>query len=77
VKQVRIRADRTPVKERKSIVEHPFGTIKRAMEGVLSLQRKGEGERRVCAAISGLQHETGNQYLGGGKPVESLCSIKR
>jgi hypothetical protein len=32
VKQVRIRGERSIVKERKSIVEHPFGTIKRAME---------------------------------------------
>jgi transposase len=32
VKQIRIKASRSIVKERKSIVEHPFGTIKRTME---------------------------------------------
>jgi hypothetical protein len=32
VKQVRIKGDRSIVKERKSIVEHPFRTIKRAMD---------------------------------------------
>jgi hypothetical protein len=42
VKQVRIRADRTLVKERESIVEHPFGTIKRAMEGGIVFA-KGKG----------------------------------
>jgi hypothetical protein len=40
VKQVRIRADRTLVKERKSIVEHPFGTIKRAMDGGIVFARE-------------------------------------
>ena len=32
VRQVRIKADAAAVGERKSIVEHPFGTIKRAMD---------------------------------------------
>jgi hypothetical protein len=32
VKQVRIKGDWETVKERKSIVEHPFGTVKRAMD---------------------------------------------
>jgi hypothetical protein len=67
VNQVRIRADRSLEKERERIVEHPFGTIKRAMEGVLSLQREGEGGGRVCVAISCLQHETGNQREFDGK----------
>jgi hypothetical protein len=35
VKQVRIRADRLLEKERESIVEHPFGRIKRAMGGIV------------------------------------------
>jgi len=30
--QVRIKADKTLVRQRKSIVEHPFGTINRAMD---------------------------------------------
>jgi transposase len=32
VKQMRIKPDKTIIRERKSIAEHPFGTIKRAME---------------------------------------------
>jgi hypothetical protein len=32
VKQIRIKADPEKIKERKSIVEHPFGTIKRGMD---------------------------------------------
>jgi len=32
VKQIRIKGDKEIVKQRKSIVEHPFGTIKRAMD---------------------------------------------
>jgi transposase len=47
VKQVRIRGDRSIVKERKSIVEHPFGTIKRAMDAGYCLckgKKKASGE---------------------------------
>jgi transposase len=43
VKQVRIKGERSVVKERKSIVEHPFGTIKRAMEAGHCLC-KGKGK---------------------------------
>jgi len=32
VKQIRIKPDKTKIKQRKSIVEHPFGTIKRGMD---------------------------------------------
>ena len=32
VKQIRIKADKELVKQRKSIVEHPFGTLKRGMD---------------------------------------------
>jgi hypothetical protein len=45
VEQVRIRADRSLVKERKSIEEHPFGTIKRTMEGDI-IFAKGRGRWR-------------------------------
>jgi transposase len=43
VKQARIKGDRSIVKERKSIVEHPYGTIKRAMEAGYCLC-KGKGK---------------------------------
>jgi hypothetical protein len=32
VKQIRIKADKGIIRERKGIVEHPFGTIKRGMD---------------------------------------------
>jgi transposase len=43
VKQARIKGERSIVKERKSIVEHPYGTIKRAMEAGYCLC-KGKGK---------------------------------
>jgi transposase len=43
VKQMRIHGDRSVVKERKSIVEHPFGTIKRTMDAGYCLT-KGKGK---------------------------------
>jgi hypothetical protein len=42
VKQVRVKGSRPIVKERKSIAEHPFGTIKRAMGAGYCLT-KGKG----------------------------------
>ena len=39
VKQMRIKPDKTIIKERKSIAEHPFGTIKRAMDAGYCLTR--------------------------------------
>jgi transposase len=47
VKQVKIQGDRPVVKERKSIVEYPFGMIKRAMDAGCCLckgKRKVSGE---------------------------------
>lgn len=47
VRQLRIKGDRGLVKERKSIVEHPFGTIKRAMDAGYCLtkgKQKTSGE---------------------------------
>jgi len=43
VKQVRIRADKGLTKDRKSIAEHPFGTIKRAMEAGYCLTKGFRG----------------------------------
>jgi hypothetical protein len=40
VKQIRIRPDKEIVKQRKSIVEHPFGTIKRAMDAGYCLTKR-------------------------------------
>jgi transposase len=49
VKQVRIKADKAIVKQRKSIAEHPFGTIKRAMDAGYCLTK---GLRNVCGEFS-------------------------
>jgi transposase len=39
VKQIRIKADKTKMKQRKSLVDHPFGTIKRNMDGEYCLTK--------------------------------------
>jgi len=39
VKQIRIKPDKEIIKQRKSIAEHPFGTIKRAMDAGYCLTR--------------------------------------
>jgi hypothetical protein len=49
VKQMRIRPDKGIIKQRKSIVEHPFGTIKRGMEAGYCLTR---GLRNVAGEFS-------------------------
>jgi hypothetical protein len=49
VKQVRIKADKGIVGQRKSIVEHPFGTIKRGMDAGYCLTR---GIRTVTGEFS-------------------------
>jgi hypothetical protein len=40
VKQVRIKADKKIVRQQKSIVEHPFGTIKCGMDAGYCLTRR-------------------------------------
>jgi hypothetical protein len=49
VKQVRIKADKGMVRRRKSIVEHPFGTIQRGMDAGYCLTR---GLRNVTGEFS-------------------------
>jgi hypothetical protein len=49
VKQVRITADRELINRRKSIVEHPFGTVKRNMEARTCLTR---GLRQVSGEFA-------------------------
>jgi transposase len=39
VKQIRIKADPNIIRQRKSIVEHPFGTVKRNMDAGYCLTR--------------------------------------
>jgi transposase len=40
VKQIRIKPDKRILGQRKSIVEHPFGTIKRSMDAAYCLTRR-------------------------------------
>ena len=49
VKQVRIKPDKEIIKKRKSIVEHPFGTIKRSMDAAYCLTK---GLRNVIGEFS-------------------------
>ena len=49
VKQIKIKADRKIVSQRKSVVEHPFGTIKRSMDAAYCLTK---GIRKVRAEFS-------------------------
>jgi len=49
IKQIRIKGDPAIVKQRKSIVEHPFGTIKRAMDASYCLTK---GLRNVTGEFS-------------------------
>ena len=49
IKQIRIAPNKELVKQRKSIVEHPFGTIKRAMDAGYCLTK---GLRNVAGEFS-------------------------
>jgi len=49
VRQVRVKADKGKTDQRKSIVEHPFGTVKRAMDAGYCLTK---GLRNVTGEFS-------------------------
>ena len=49
VKQVRIKPDKAILRQRKSIVEHPFGTVKRAMDSGYCLLK---GKRKISGEFS-------------------------
>jgi hypothetical protein len=49
VKQMRIKPEKGIIRQRKSIVEHPFGTIKRSMDAGYCLTR---GLRNVAGEFS-------------------------
>ena len=49
VKQVQIKPDKEIMKQRKSIVEHPFGTVKRTMDAGYCLTK---GIKNVCGEFS-------------------------
>jgi hypothetical protein len=49
VRQIRVKGDKELIKQRKSIVEHPFGTIKQDMDGRYCLTK---GIRNVLGEFS-------------------------
>jgi hypothetical protein len=74
VKQVRIKADKRIVGQRKSIVEHPFGTIKRGMDAGYCLTRrlrKVTGEFSLTFPACNLKRVT--NIPGGQKLMEYLA----
>jgi transposase len=74
VKQVRIKGDRSIVKERKSIVEHPFGTIKRAMDAGYCLT-KGKGKVSGEFALTFLAYNMKRaiNILGAGNLLKAFA----
>ena len=74
VKQVRIKPDKEIIKQRKSIVEHPFGTIKRSMDCGYCLTK---GLRNVAGefALTFLAYNLKRviNLIGGTKLIESFA----
>jgi hypothetical protein len=74
VKQVRVKGGRPIVKERKSIVEHPFGTVKRAMDAGWCL-RKGKGtvSGEVALAFPACNMKRAINILGAGNLLKAFA----
>jgi len=74
VKQIRIKPDKEKVKQRKSIVEHPFGTIKRGMDCGYCLTK---GLKNVLGEFSlaflAYNIKRAINILGIGKLIESMA----
>ena len=74
VKQLRIKPDNEIIRQRKSIVEHPFGTVKRAMDSGYCLTK---GLRNVAGefALTFLAYNLKRviNLIGGAKLIESMA----
>ena len=73
VKQVHIRPDKEIYKQRKSLCEHPFGTVKRAMDGGYCLtkgKRKVTGEFALIFLAYNLKRVV--NILGTRKLIEAM-----
>ena len=74
IKQVRIKPDKEIVKQRKSIVEHPFGTVKRAMDAGYCLTK---GFKNVIGEFSlsflAYNLKRAIKIIGCGKLIESMA----
>jgi hypothetical protein len=76
VRQVRIKGERLVVKERKSIVEHPFGTIKRAMEAGYCLctgKGKGKGSGEFALTFLACNMKRVINILGAGNLLKAFA----
>jgi transposase len=74
VKQARIQGDRSIVKERKSVVEHPFGTIKRTMEAGYCLAKgKGKVSRELVLTFLACNLKRAINILGAGSPLKAFA----
>jgi transposase len=74
VKRIRIKPDKEITKQRKSVVEHPFGTIKRNMDSGYCLTRRLKnvvGEFSLTFLAYNLKRTV--NIPGCGKPVESMA----
>jgi transposase len=73
VKQVRIKGDRSIVKERKNIVEHPFGTVKRAMDAGYCLCRgKGNVSGEFALTFLAYNLKRAINILGAGNLLKAF-----
>ena len=74
VKQVRVKPDKEIIKQRQSIVEHPFGTVKRAMDAGYCLTK---GIKNVAGefALTFLAYDLKRviKLIGGAKLIESMA----
>jgi transposase len=74
VKQVRIKGYRETVKERKSIVEHPFGTVKRAMDAGCCLRKgKEKADGEFALAFPACNMKRAINILGAGNLLKAFA----
>jgi transposase len=74
VKQVRIQGDRVIVKERKSIMEHPYGTIKRTMEaGYCLCKGKGNVSGEFALTFLAYNMKRAINILGAGNLLKAFA----
>lgn len=73
VRQIRIAPDKAIVRQRKSIVEHPFGTIKRNMDsGYCLTKRKGGVTGEFSLAFLAYNLKRAINILGAKKIIEAV-----
>ena len=76
VRQVRMKADKVKTGQRKSIVEHPFGTVKRAMDAgycLTKVLRNVTGEFSLSFLAYNIKRAV--NILGGAR-LAAACGAK-